>query len=258
MATLKFIQVNIYRGKYLENLIEFLLSEKPDFITMQEVTAVGTNLYRDKTANLFDLLKDKLGLEAFFDNVIEYSDLKDSLFGNAVFSRYPIVAHKVITLKDFRKVTICEVDGEKAFEIRPLLARHLIDALVDLGDLKIRVIGWHGAWTAPPTDTDETLRQAKIVAEYLRFLEEPFILGGDLNAIPESTTVKMINEVAGNLMINSGVSQTTHPRLHEIVPIGYLVDYIFVSKRFKAVRVDAPLVDVSDHLPVVAVLEFPA
>lgn len=256
MNKIKFIQVNIYKGKYFVSLLKFLKKENPDIISMQEVTLGEVNLCKDKSAVLFDKLKRELGMSGVFANLIEYKDLKNGLLGNAIFTKYPIGYHQVITLKTFRPVTYDEVDGLKAFEIRPKLARNLLDATLSIAGKKVHAICWHGAWTAPPTDTRETIRQAKIVADYIRNLDEPFILGGDLNNTIDSKTVGLINKVANNFMFKVDVKMTTHPKVHKIAPRGFLVDYIFASKHFTLKSIEVAQVLVSDHLPVVAVLEL--
>ena len=99
------------------------------------------------------------------------------------------------------------------------------------------------------------MRQAGIVADYLKNLDSPFILGCDANNVAESKTIGTISKVAINLMVGSGISQTTHPTKHKIAPRGFLVDYIFTSNHFKLLRLQVPEILVSDHLPVVAELE---
>ena len=132
----------------------------------------------------------------------------------------------------------------------------MVSAECDLNGQKIRAISWHGAWTAPPTDTEETLRQAKLVTDYLTFLKEPFILGCDMNAVPQGKSAGLINQSANNLMMNSGVLQTNHPKVHKIAPRGFLIDYIFTSSHFKLKKLEVPQFTISDHLPVIAELEF--
>ncbi len=256
MKNFKFIQINIYKGKYLENLLDFLIGENPDAIAMQEVTVGAINPYKDKVVNLFDILKNELKMDGVFESMIQFKDLKNSLLGSAIFTKFPIAKSQVITLKTFRPVTLDEVDGSKAFIIRPQLARNLIDVVLRVNNQNVHAMCWHGAWTAPPTDTLETLRQAKIVAGYLKSLNDPFILGGDLNNTIESETVGLINAVAKNLMFGVDAKATTHPKVHRIAPRGFLIDYIFVSKHFKLKRIDVPEVTVSDHLPVVAEVEI--
>ena len=256
MKKIKFIQINIFKGKYLDSLIAFLAQEDADFVAMQEVTTRGFNLTADKGTNLFEELKARLGMEGVYHGDLKLRDDPQSTFGNAVFSKHKILNKNVIVLKTFEPVTLEELEGESAAEIRPLISRHLLASRVELFGREIEIMSWHGAWTAPPIDTAETLRQARLVANYLNSLRVPFILGGDLNNTPDSKTVGMVNKVANNLMLGSNVVQTTHPRFHKIAPRGYLIDYVFVSPDFRLVSIKAPQVLVSDHLPVVCVLEI--
>ena len=81
-------------------------------------------------------------------------------------------------------------------------------------------------------------------------------MGGDLNAIPQSKTVGNINRVARNLMMDSGILATTNVKIHKIAPRAYLVDYIFTSSHFDLVKLSVPNITVSDHLPVIASIEY--
>lgn len=254
MKSIKFIQINIYKGKYLDELLDFLKKEEPDFIAAQEVTYGLLNHVRDKTLNLFEVIKSRLGMEgiSYFDWKVE-GDVGS--LGNAVFSKYPISEHKVLVLREPTVVPLAYVESEESFPTAP---RHFIDAVCEISGKQLHVASWHGAWTAPPQDTAETLRQAQMVADYLKSLDGPFIIGCDVNSTPQSKTVGLINQVANNLMMNSGVIQTLHPKVHKIAPRGFLIDYIFISRHFRLKFLEVPQVTVSDHLPVVAELELAA
>jgi len=255
MKAFKIIQVNIYKGKYLEDLLEFLINEDPDFISMQEVTTYRFNLYRRKSSNMFNLIRRRLKMHGVYNGDLKLKDNRRSLFGNAVFSKYKIIDSNVVVLKTFKPVTIKELDGVDG-AVRTQIDRHLLDALIDFDSQPIHVMSWHGAWTAPPQDTVETLRQAKKVADYIKSLKQPFILGCDANNVLESKTIGLINNVAINLMIGRDIVQTTHPKVHKIAPKGFLVDYVFTSIHFKLKSLMVPQMLVSDHLPVVAELEI--
>ncbi|OGD95139.1 hypothetical protein A3B52_00425 [Candidatus Curtissbacteria bacterium RIFCSPLOWO2_01_FULL_41_28] len=257
MLKLKVIQINIYKGKYLAQLIDFLNKESPDVITMQEVTVGGFNLTGDLSANLFEILKDKLKLNGVYHGDLELTGSPGSTFGNAVFTKSKIKKSRVVTLKKFKSVTLDELDGRSANEIRPQIPRHMLDVLVDAPLGELHAISVHGAWTAPPADTKENLRQAKLIKDYLGQLNkngEPFILGGDLNMPPGTKVIEMIGSVSNNLMLGSGFTYSLNPKVHSIAPKNYLVDYIFTSEHFKVLSLDVPEVTVSDHLPVVAEL----
>ena len=251
----KIVQVNIYKGRYLDALVDFLVSERPDFVTMQEVTTNAFNLYEDKTVSMFDLLCRRLKMHGVFNGDLKLKGDETSVFGNAVFSKYPIVGKNILELKTFRPVTIEELDGVRG-NIREKIDRHLLDARIDFWGRTLHVLSWHGAWTAPPQDNDETYRQAQTVFEYLKNIDFKFILGGDLNAVRESKTVQLISSISNNFMNNSKIHGTLNLSVHKIAPMGYLIDYIFASKGTKLNKLSVPQITVSDHLPVIAEVEI--
>jgi len=251
----KFLQINIFKGKYLDKLVEFIKRENPDFISMQEVTTRGFNLYNDRDVSVFELLCSYLRMHGEFNGDLQLSSDHKSVFGNAVFSKYSIVQKHVLSLKKFRPVTISELDGDNG-RIREQINRHLLDVIVKIKNRFVHIFSWHGAWTAPPHDTDETLRQGRLVRDYLNNVDGTFILGGDLNAVMASETVKLISSVANNLMLNAQAKMTTNPAVHRISPRGYLVDYIFASRDVDLISLKVPQVTVSDHLPIVAEVEL--
>lgn len=253
MAKFKVIQVNIFKGKYLDSLVDFLKKEDADFVTMQEVSANAANYHKDKTLDLFEFIKEKLHMDGAFFNMVEFSDAPDAAVGNAVLSKYPIINSKKIVMNQYKPITLATYDEPKYF---PYFTRSMVDATIDMGQKQIHVLSTHGAWTAPPTDTPEVLRQAKIIADYLRDLGEPFIVGADMNTTPDKQVIKIIENVAVNMITGSPVLFTTHPTMHKIAPRKLSVDYVFTSKEFKRISIEAPVVVVSDHLPVVAELEI--
>lgn len=252
--TFKFIQINIFKGKYFDSLVDFLRQENPDLISMQEVTAGAANLYGDKGTNIFELLKEKLKIAGVFHADIEFSDYPNAAFGNAVFSKRPIIKSEVVVLKTFRPVTLFEFNNNSG-NIWADLPRHMLDATINFGDFKIHAISVHGRRIAPPADDAENIRQAKVVASYLRSLGgESFIVGGDFNMPLGSEVIKIVSGVSINLMEGADVTQTLNPRVHERGEKGYLVDFVFCSAHFEVESLNVPEVDISDHLPVIVKL----
>src|SRR3989344_3014058 len=223
MKRIKVIQINIYKGRYLESLADFLIREKPDLVTLQEVSSGKVNLFSDTSINLFEYLKEKIGLFGFFSQDQKLKEDSNSKFGNAIFSRWPIKSTKVLILKKFRPLTLEEFRDSKYW---PHVTRTLVDAVISLNSKSVHLMSWHGAWTAPPTETAENTRQAKLVADYLESLNtdnQSFILGGDLNMPPGTKVMETVSKVANNLMQDSPFKYTTHPKIHKIVPRKLLV-----------------------------------
>src|SRR3989344_6893268 len=105
VSVLKFIQINIYKGKYLDDLTRFLKDQNPDFISMQEVTAGELNLC-DENLDLFEYFKKELCLNGVLDKVMKPVDSPNSFLGNAVFSKYQIIDSETLVLKTFDDFTL--------------------------------------------------------------------------------------------------------------------------------------------------------
>lgn len=250
---LKVVQVNIFKGMYLDALVGFLEREAPDFVTMQEVTCGVVSNHKDKSENIFEYIRLALGLNGVFHNNVGVVGHPDVLHGNAVLSKYNILESDQIVLKVQRPLTVEEFNDPKMFSEFP---GSIVDASVDLEGKLVHVLSLHGAWTAPPADTLETLRQARLVASHLKSLEGPFVMGADMNTTPGMQVIRTIEEVAQNFMTGSGIKRTTHPEVHKVAYKELLVDYVFASKEFLRISINAPEVLVSDHLPVVAEVEL--
>lgn len=246
----KFIQVNIYKGKYFDDLITFLKAEDPDFISMQEVTGGDANLGNNRN-DLFSKICDATGLDGAINRDYDLTD-RAGFMGNAVFSKFKLVDRQVVILSPYQKLDFVTSESDSFWPKGP---KHLLDCTFDVNGIFIHAMSVHGAWTAPPEDTPETLRQAGIIAKHLKNTKGTFALGGDFNAVIQGKTIGLINKVANNLLFNSGVLETTNPRVHKIKPRGYLIDFIFTSKDVKLKSLTVPIITVSDHLPVIAEIE---
>ena len=132
----------------------------------------------------------------------------------------------------------------------------MLDVTLSIDSKEVHAMSVHGPWTAPPTDTDETLRQAEIIAKHIKGLDDqPFILAGDFNMPPGSKVIETISSVCKNLTEGIG-GQTLNLNIHKFGRDGFFVDHIFASYYFKLNSVEVLNEDVSDHLPVVSTLEF--
>lgn len=250
---IKVIQVNIYKGRYQEMLVEFLKIQNPDIIFMQEVTCGFINLNGDDS-NIFESLKRNLGYEGVFFTSAVILDRPNSFQGNAVLTRHKIKSSKFTPLNRHAGMNLSTFNDSDFF---PHFPRSIVEARIEFNNRELIALSCHGAWTAPPTDNAENYRQAKLIAKHLKALDLPYIMGADMNMPPETRVIKTIENCANNLIRGSGIAQTTHPTVHKIAPRGYLVDYIFTSEDFERVSIEAPNVLVSDHLPLVATLELP-
>lgn len=247
------IQINVWEGKFLDDLVKFLKKEHADIITLQEVTSGNENLHTDTSLDLFPYLKDALGMEGALAPKF-FSD-EQSYIGNAVLSKYPIISQNVFWLKRHNDFLPRKEGLKKRTE-----SCNLLDVTIDLKGYHLHALSTHGAWTGEPVDTSEKIRQAHLLAKYLKKLgDTPFLLGGDFNMPPGTKVISLLETVAQNALYGSHITRTTHPVIHKtarVKPEGLLIDLIFISRHFKVLHIDAPEVTISDHLPVRAELSL--
>ena len=253
---LKAIQVNIWHGHFLDALLEFLQREDPDIVTMQEVTGGTENEGPDPSVDMFTYLRDGLGYQGAIGIAHESrAGGVRTYCGSAVLVKGTVRSHRTIWLRAPREGVAWQPPHAE-----PDFPRFAIEADATVGGRPLRVLSVHGAWTLEPVETPEKLGQARRLAEHLQSLEGiPFLLGIDANMPPSSTVVQTLDAFARNVVHGSGITRTTHPTIHVTAkskPAGLLVDFVYASSHFRAIRVDAPEVAVTDHLPVRAVLEW--
>jgi len=95
-------------------------------------------------------------------------------------------------------------------------------------------------------------RQARTVAAHIRKCPYPVIVSGDFNDTPLSYTYHILDKQLKDSFKEAGfgISNT----YTSFLPL-FRIDYILHSQRFKAVHYQSDPVELSDHFPVIAVLE---
>ena len=71
----------------------------------------------------------------------------------------------------------------------------------------MNIINHHGYWfDGEKIGTDETLNQMTIIHQYIANLSGSIFLTGDLNLLPQSESLKDLNEALNNLCITHDLS----------------------------------------------------
>lgn len=267
---MKLLQINIFQGKFIDNIIKFVNENDIDIVCMQEVTAGGwshggVNYYPDKgpislgannqTINLdcFSEIKKALNYEG---EIIKFISLKDdptSYQGNAIIYKNlkPVDRHEVWMepYQEYDKVADARPDTQP---------RAALDLSFEKEGKLFDVITTHMAWGPTAEDEDYKIVQAGRLREALKHIKNPLILTGDFNVTPDTRTAKTFDDIGRNLTVESKIKNTLNSRTHgvrRIFPPGLAVDYIFTSPdiKVKSFRL-VDEVDLSDHFGLL--LEF--
>lgn len=244
---IKLLSWNIWGGKYLPEVIEFLRSADADIIALQEVIAEPGG----KT-NTASAIAEALGC-----NEVHALDMKISSkatgpernietklnFGNAILSKHKIENSAPIDLSssEYRQGIWADIKfGEQTMRIFSIHLKHN------------HVINSSAAIEQLQNEQVNTI--IKTLPAYNA------VVMGDFNSLPESGPVKRISSVLKNT--EEGSNSPTWAAYQEGCNtcrpknVEYKFDYIFASQNLKTGDFKAHQSKASDHLPVTAILEI--
>jgi exonuclease III len=111
------------------------------------------------------------------------------------------------------------------------------------------ILNFHGLWSGQgkgKSDTPERLIQSENIVQFLKKISNPYILCGDFNLLPETASLKMIEDIGmRNLITEFGVTSTRSSLYKK--PLRF-ADYVLVSDGIKVNDFKVLPDEVSDHL----------
>lgn len=252
---LKLLQLNIWYGKYFEEIVSFVKKQDFDILHFQEVSG---GLFSDRKNDLFTALKETLGYNGFQAKTWNVTGEPASYEGNATLFKQSLRLEneEVIYLKPYTEISDHE---NRNIGMDPRCA---IVTTFSTNGQKLTTINTH--LTVGPDSEDEPFKveQGKILYEYMKTVPTPFILSGDFNVNPRSQIVRWIDTLARNLTTENKVTNTLNPKIHRashLFPPGIVVDYIYVSHDIKVKKffvVQDEKARFSDHLGLVVTCEL--
>jgi endonuclease/exonuclease/phosphatase family metal-dependent hydrolase len=245
------ISLNIFEGGlFFPQVKEFLQTENPDIIALQEVHNEIDPLL---PANLRTIQELKKMLPDFYchfaPELILTKDKKKHVLGNAILSRFPIVEDSTT----FYDIPFGEYDVNNSdFAQSP---KNIHCAKIKINSAYLHVFNTHGIWGLDGGDNERRLTMSKTIINEIKG-KENVILAGDFNIKPHTQTIANIEKELKNVFKDELTS--TFNMKHKTNP-GYasaVVDMIFVSPNMKVMNHYCPQVDVSDHFPLVIHVEI--
>lgn len=261
---MKIISLNIWGGKIYEPLMEFIKkhSRSVDVFCFQEAykSPSGISVSREMHMNILEDITNILPeYEPFFGPVQDGWDSYGPVdfevsFGQATFARNTV---KVIP-DSVKQVFIC---GEKN-SAEPKDETSMPASMFCLNVLKSgkihTICNVHGfARPGSKLDTPERILQSRKIKDFLNKEEnKTVILCGDFNLMPETESVKMLEENLENLIKKFNITNTRSrlSQYHGTLDEQKFADYMFVSSDIRVMEFKVLDDQVSDHLPLY--LEF--
>jgi endonuclease/exonuclease/phosphatase family metal-dependent hydrolase len=261
----KYINLNIWSGRLLDQAVDFLKKENADILSLQEVYN-GKDPSLPKHYRTLEILVSELGLpyHIYHSNFLDARDIPIEM-GNAILSRFSIVSNDTAFLTG--KFGRISQDG-----IIEELPRNILQAEIDARGLKINVFNMHGIWGQHGDDTKERLLMVEKIVKIISGKPKTILSGDfnfnerifgtkmsheiDLSHWYNTESVKKLEAVLQNVFKNERITSFNMKRKeHDIGYAKAVVDMVFVSSDIQVLKHEQPNIDISDHLPQVCVFE---
>ncbi len=230
--SIKLLSWNIWGGKYLSQVMDFLGKENADIIALQEVA-------EEKGSTTADTIAKAMGYECVYaPNVKFHEHGKVVIRGNAVLSRYPVTKH-----------TIHVLSSEES--------RVAVQADIDVKGTLLHVVSVH----LVHSHQQPSARQVEQVKNLLAAVpKENTVVMGDFNSLPESDTITRMRQAFHDTDPDDTPSWCLYPdgcKVCKPERVEWKLDYIFVTEDLSANNFLAGDSQGSDHLPVTLGLILP-
>ncbi|OGE29329.1 hypothetical protein A2867_03170 [Candidatus Daviesbacteria bacterium RIFCSPHIGHO2_01_FULL_40_11] len=260
---MKLISLNTWGGKVYQPLIVFIKqqSRETDIFCFQEVynTQSSVKHYKDIRANLLgEFMKVLPNFQFFysmeaagFDSTPKSVDFHLT-FGKTIFikNHFKVDKAKDILLYGDREEKLLKQDFSN-------LAVTLQSISFTAKEKAFTIVNIHGT-AFPGSKLDTKLRQehSTEIKNFLNSKRGAKVLVGDFNLLPQTQSIKILEEDMRNLIKKYNIWRTRsnlNPYFGKPDFQKY-ADYTFVSADIKVINFQVPPVNISDHLPMI--LEF--
>ena len=237
---MRLICLNIWKGKLLDPLVEFLKREAPstDIFCFQEMTNSLATFPATKPDVFAAVMKALPDFQGFFESAQE--DGKGLEMGLATFIRRNDEVEKEGDVFVYRTR-----NGMKDDDARTLGKNAQVLEFVK-GGKEYTVVNFHGLWTGDGReDTDDRLAQSKNLRALIESLGKNRIICGDFNLTLDTKSLALVDHDLRNLIREYGITST---RNHYFPYPDKYCDYMIVDNGIKVNDFKVLTDEISDHL----------
>jgi endonuclease/exonuclease/phosphatase family metal-dependent hydrolase len=240
---MKILQLNTWGGRLQRQVINLLIKEQPDVVCLQEVIRVhkgDDNLFFGTLREILEQLPD---YKSYFSPVFGIPFMGTQAdFGNCILTKLAMTKQETI-------FTNKQYVSNFNFDDYDYNVRNLQHVIVTTPNGPLHVLNHHGHHVAAHKDgDDQTFRQTKQIADYIRSLKGNVLLTGDFNLSPHSESLEQINDILENQCLKHPVTTTRN----QFTPKTEVCDYIFTNKEMTVSNFKILPDLVSDHMALVA------
>ena len=244
-----------------EQVLNFIKKENADICTFQEaMNAVDESCYdtfksKNKIIGLKEYEYNEFSPLFIADGVTKNNVLDIDFGGKAeqgslIISKYKIEEHyNQFYYNEYRY----NYDATNFREID--WCRSIQNAILDIDGKPLQIINIHGIWNKDKIGDERTIKQSEFILSKIR-KDIPVIVVGDFNLLPNTESIKLLNNELINL-IDKYYIKSTRPYLDDGLDKGKLVcDYIFINDKVTVNDFKVIESNISDHLPLILDFEI--
>ncbi|MDD3774064.1 MAG: endonuclease/exonuclease/phosphatase family protein [Patescibacteria group bacterium] len=249
---MKVISLNTWAGTVKEPLLDFLRSKKNeiDVFCFQEVLNGG----REEAGKIF---QDKTKLEYDLFPIMQEILPNYTSFFRPNFSNW--IGLAIFVRKNFNVLDEGELfvygspieNFKKSFKFYP---RNIQYVTININKKPITIINFHGLWSGKEkTDNKERINQSKKILNFMKGINNEFLICGDFNLEPNTESLKIIEDFGLRNLIKDYSITSTRTSFYKY-PVKF-ADYVLTSKGIKVKKFKILPDEVSDHAPIYLELE---
>lgn len=243
---MKLLQLNTWSCNLAPEIVKLLQREQPDIVCLQEVIST------EQTGKVLQSMEEILA-EVPYEHVY-YSPLAQFRFmhgtacrGNAIFARYPLQDAGTFW-------THGEFQSDFDYSMGWNSARGVAYATVQLPQARVQIVTTHGYHIKSHKHGDEhTLAACRQIAEYINTLDNPVVLAGDFNLVPDSDSIRVFDGQLRNLTREYGLTTTRNHLTAKTEACDYILTRDLDAHAFAALS-DV----VSDHAALMLEFDVPS
>ncbi len=248
---MKLLQLNTWAGRLSRQIIPFVVSERPDFITAQEIFSADEPI--DFPSIGFNLTQDIARAGSFpyvyFSPVCSFQVSGRRVhYGNAIFSVFPLGQEETFFTHGSYHADAEELGFDHNTRNAQLVS-------VDTGRKSFYLLNHHAFWDKNPLGVTQSETSMQLVANRVRKLgDTPIVLAGDLNLRPQAPALQVFNGLLRSLTVEYGISSTLTSLgiVQENIPC----DHVFVSNLVQVKRFEVSEHIMSDHAAILTEFEI--
>jgi endonuclease/exonuclease/phosphatase family metal-dependent hydrolase len=133
-------------------------------------------------------------------------------------------------------------------------ARNIQFIIIEHNGEPLTVVNFHGLWNGQgKTDSEDRITQSEKIAEFIKQTQGDVVMLGDFNLLPDTQSIRILEDVGlRNLIREYGITST---RTSHYTKPEKFADYAFVSKGIEVNDFQVLPDEVSDHSPLLLVIE---